>query len=44
MLVQQNAMELAHKYPLAAEAVLKSFYVDDGLTGADNTDMAVVLQ
>ena len=31
MAVKQNAIELAHKYPLAAEAVLDSFYVDDVL-------------
>lgn len=31
MAVKQNAIELAHMFPLAADAVHKSFYVDDGL-------------
>ena len=43
MSVKQNAADLAHKYPLAARAV-ESFYVDDGLTGADSTEKAVELQ
>ena len=32
MCVKQNASDLAHEFPLAVEAVEKSFYVDDGLT------------
>ena len=36
--------DLAHKYPLAAQAVDESFYVDDGLTGADSTEEAIELQ
>ena len=44
MAVKQNAIELAHKYPLAAEAVLDSFYVDDGLTGAEDIEAAITLQ
>ena len=44
MSVKQNAADLAHKYPLAARAVDESFYVDDGLTGADSTEEAVELQ
>ena len=44
MAVKQNAIELASKYPLAADAVHKSFYVDDGLTGADDIDSAIALQ
>ena len=44
MAVKQNAIELVNKYPLAAEAVDKSFYVDDGLTGADNVESAIALQ
>jgi transposase InsO family protein len=44
MAVKQNAIELAHKYPLAAEAVLKSFYVDDGLAGAKDIKSAITLQ
>ena len=44
MAVKQNAIELAHKYLLAAEAVLDSFYVDDGLTGAEDIESAITLQ
>ena len=44
MSVKQNAADLAHKYPLAARAVDESFYIDDGLTGADFTEEAVELQ
>ena len=44
MAVKQNALELKEKYPQAAEAVLKSFYVDDGLSGADMVQLAIVLQ
>ena len=44
MCVKQNALNLASEFPLAAEAVERSFYVDDGLTGADNTQMAIKLQ
>ena len=44
MAVKQNATDLAHKYPLAAKAVDNSFYVDDGLTGADSTEEAIKLQ
>ena len=44
MAVKQNAIDLSHVYPLAAEAVEKSFYVDDGLTGADDTKTATTLQ
>ena len=42
--VKQNALELKKKYPQAAEAVLKSFYVDDGLSGTDTVQLAIVLQ
>ena len=44
MAVKRNAVELADKYPLAADAVHKSFYVDDGLTGADDIKSAITLQ
>lgn len=44
MAVKQNAIELSDKYPLAADAVHKSFYVDDGLTGADDIESAIALQ
>ena len=35
---------LANEYPLAANAVNDSFYVDDGLTGADSIEQAMELQ
>ena len=41
MSVKQNAFELASQYPLAAKAVTEDFYVDDGLTGAEE---AITLQ
>lgn len=43
MCVKQNAVDLASKYPLAARVVDDSFYVDDGLTGADTIDEAIEL-
>ena len=44
MCVRQNSIEHAADYPLAAKAVSDSFYVDDGLTGADTVDGAIRLQ
>ena len=44
MAVKQNARDLAHEYPLAAEAVDKSFYVDDGLSGVDDVKTAIILR
>ena len=44
MCVKQNATDLSSKYPLASKVVDKSFYVDDGLTGADTEEEAVELQ
>lgn len=44
MAVKHNAIELVDKYPLAAVAVHESFYVDDGLTGADDVKSAITLQ
>ena len=44
MALKQNALDLAHQYPLAAKAVNLSFYVDDTLTGADSVEEAVALQ
>ena len=40
MCVKQNAVDYASVYPLAAKAVENSFYVDDGLTGADSIEGA----
>ena len=33
-----------HKFPMASQAVLKSFYVDDCLSGADSVEEATTLQ
>ena len=44
MAIKQNAIDLAPDYPLAAKVVDESFYVDDGLTGADTVDEAIELQ
>jgi hypothetical protein len=43
MSVKQNAIDLAHEFPLAAKVVMESFYVDDGLTGANSVNEAVIL-
>ena len=44
MAVKQNAIDLAQEFPAAAKAVHQSFYVDDGVTGADSVEEAVELQ
>lgn len=44
MAVRQNTMDYVTEFPLATEAVLRSFYVDDGLTGASSISEAVELQ
>ena len=44
MSVEQNAIELAHKYPLASKVVEESFYVDDCITGADSEEDGIQLQ
>ena len=44
MAVKQNALDHAMEYPLAANSVNTSFYVDDGLTGADSIQDAIELQ
>ena len=38
---QENAEELAKQFLLAAKAVQVSFYVDDGLTGANDASTAI---
>ena len=43
MCVKQNALDLSMEFPLAARAVEDSFYVDDGLTGADSVEEAIDL-
>ena len=44
MAVKQNAADFSLKFPVAARVVNESFYVDDGLTGADSVDEAIALQ
>ena len=44
MSVKQNAIDFTQEFPLAASAVHESFYVDDGLVGADSTEEATQLQ
>ena len=44
MSVKQNAIDHAQEYPLGASAVHESFYVDDGLVGANSLEEAVRLQ
>ena len=44
MAVKQNAFDHSNEFPLAAAAVHTSFYVDDGLVGADSLKEAVELQ
>ena len=44
MALKQNAINHSQSHPQAYEAVLKSFYVDDGLMGADSVDVAVRLR
>ena len=44
MAVLQNANDHSSKYPLAAQAVKKSFYVDNCLTGEDTVPAAIELR
>ena len=44
MAVKRNARDHAIDHPLASKVVDESFYVDDGLTGADSVEGAVKLQ
>jgi hypothetical protein len=44
MAVQQNALDLVMEYLQAAKVFAESFYVDDGLTGADFEQEAIELQ
>ena len=44
MAVRRNAIDNALTYPEAAQAVMTSFYVDDGLLGASSVDDAIQLQ
>ena len=40
---KQNATDLV-EFPLAFDAMIKSFYVDDALTGADSIEQAIELR
>ena len=44
MVVRQNALDYGQVYPKASQAVLESFYVDDGLTGTDSVRDTIQLQ
>ena len=44
MAVKHNALDFAMEHPQAANVLKKSFYVDDGLTGADSVQEAIELQ
>ena len=44
MAVKQNAADFSLEFPTAAKAVNESFYVDDGLVGADSIEGAISLQ
>ena len=44
MALKQNAINHAIEYPFAAQAVERSFYVDDCLTGANSKEEAIELQ
>ena len=44
MALKQNAINHIQSHPQAYQAVIKSFYVDDGLTGADSEDEAIRLR
>ncbi len=44
MAIKQNAIDHAGEFPVASEVVHKSFYVDDCLTGAQDSTSALKLQ
>ena len=44
MALRQNAIDYKESHPQAYQAVLNSFYVDDGLTGEDSIFEAVKLR
>ena len=44
MCIKQNALDFSLQYPQAVSAVENSFYVDDGLTGADSIEEAILLR
>ena len=44
MTVKQNALDCAYRFPLASAAVHTSFYIDNGLVGANSLEGAINLQ
>ena len=44
MAVKQNTLDFANQFPLASAAVHTSFYVDNGLVGADSLEGVINLQ
>ena len=44
MAVKQNALDYAHEFPMASQAVQESFYVDDCLSGVYSVEKATTLQ
>lgn len=43
MSIKQNSIDFASEYPLAADVVSRSFYVDDCLSGADTPEKTIEL-
>ena len=41
MAMKQNAFECEQQFPLAAWVVKESFFMDEGLTGADSVEEAI---
>ena len=44
MAMRQNAFDHQRKHPLATQAVMDSFYMDNGLNGEDSVDKAIKLR
>ena len=44
MAIKHNTINLAQEFPADVKAIHQSFYVDDGLTGADSVDETIELQ
>ena len=44
MALRQNAVDHITEFPMAVKAVFNSFYVDDGLIGADSVKEVIMLQ
>ena len=42
--MRQNAKDHRRKYPLAAQAVMNDFHVENGLDGADSIDEGIKLR